>query len=167
MHDDAVAGRKRARLLGRRERNLSRACRGSSDINNPRASASQCAASPAASTPRLSRSPTLSHSPKGRNRRTKPSTQPGTPRWTHPLVSHWKHSPRVEAARNSIPTPSTSFLSRFSLSLCLLASLRLCLRHPFSTRQWLQGRIRPNLLKTKARCKIYPSLSEAVCATSH
>ncbi len=38
---------------------------------------------------------------------TKPSTQPGTPRWTHPLVSHWKQSPRVEPARNSIPTPWT------------------------------------------------------------
>jgi hypothetical protein len=36
-----------------------------------------------------------------------PSTQPGTPRWTHPPVSHWKHLPRVESARNFIPAPST------------------------------------------------------------
>jgi hypothetical protein len=31
------------------------------------------------------------------------STQTGTASWTHPLVSQWKHSPRVEAARNFIP----------------------------------------------------------------
>ncbi len=36
-----------------------------------------------------------------------PSTQPGTPRWTHPLVSRWKQSSRVEPARNFIPAPST------------------------------------------------------------
>jgi hypothetical protein len=36
-----------------------------------------------------------------------PSTQPGTPRWTHPLVSYWKQSPRVESARNFIPALST------------------------------------------------------------
>ncbi len=48
-------------------------------------------------------SPIASH----RSRVPAPSTQPGTPRWTHPLVSQWKHSSRVEPARNSIPAPST------------------------------------------------------------
>jgi hypothetical protein len=35
-----------------------------------------------------------------------PSTQPGTPRWTHHHVSRSKQSIGVEAARNFIPAPS-------------------------------------------------------------
>ncbi len=48
-------------------------------------------------------SPITSHE----SRALDPSTQPGTPRWTHPLVSRWKQSSRVEPARNSIPAPWT------------------------------------------------------------
>ncbi len=146
MDDAAVVGRKRTRLLGGRSF--------SSDINNPRASAFQCASSSAASTPRPC--------PKGRNGRTKPSTQTGTPRWTHHPVTHSKQTTGVEPARNSIPTPSTLVWHGSLLPPYLIASLHLCLRHSVSTRQWLPSRKRRNLLKTKVRSKIYPSLIRAV-----
>jgi len=37
-----------------------------------------------------------------------PSAQTGTASWTHPLVSYWKHSSRVEPARNFISVPRFS-----------------------------------------------------------
>ena len=39
-----------------------------------------------------------------------PSTQPGTPQWTHHLVTRSKQRIGVEATRNFIPTPSTLFV---------------------------------------------------------
>jgi hypothetical protein len=109
MYDDAANGRKRARLLGGRSLG--------SDINNPRRGAFQCAASSAASIPRPS---ALSRSPKGRKRRTKPSTQTGTPRWTHHHVTSSKQRTGVETARNFIPAPSTIVSPGSLLSLGLV-----------------------------------------------
>jgi hypothetical protein len=75
--------------------------------DNPYSRWGGCALSPLPPLPPLVPGRVISHSPKGRNHRATPSTQPETPQWTHPLVSHWKQSPRVEPARNFIPTPWT------------------------------------------------------------
>jgi hypothetical protein len=45
-----------------------------------------------------------------------PSTQPGTPRWTHHPVTHSKQSVGVEAARNFIPTLRPSPIPNGNLS---------------------------------------------------
>jgi hypothetical protein len=83
-----------------------------------------------------------------------PSTQPGTPRWTHHPVTRSKQSVGVEAARNSIPTRRTIQNVEPLPALSFL--------HHKPTRQCEQGGIRYNSLKTITHCKVYPSLTRAI-----
>src|SRR5271170_6538540 len=75
----------------------------SHDANSARASAFRCAASPAAS---FASSAEQNHPGSGAvcriNLDRRPSTQPGTPRWTHPHVTPSKQKTGVEPARNFI-----------------------------------------------------------------
>ena len=100
----------------------------SHDANSPRASAFRCAAPPAASflaSPaahdrRLTSLPVRRIGRLGRD----PSTQPGTPRWTHPHVTPSKQKTGVESARNSIPALRPSVLAvYFALLLAILLAI--------------------------------------------
>ena len=91
-------GRKMVTIRDRRVKSLAPSLAGVASHPSARAQVAQRFASPAGD----HESPITDR----RSRALAPSTQTGTPRWTHPLVSRWKHSPRVESARNFIPGPS-------------------------------------------------------------
>jgi hypothetical protein len=103
--------------------------------------------------------PTLDHDP---------STQPGTPRWTHHPVTRSKQSVGVEAARNFIPTPSTApganLPRRHRDTEARVDRLLLASSWDRLTRHCEQGRICHNSLKTITHCKVYPSLTRAIAA---